>query len=68
MADRLAAKSVNPLPGMLVRHPSQLDWGIGLVQSAISNHVTVSFEHAGKQVINSDVISLVAADTISQSS
>jgi len=39
-------------PGMLVRHPSQPDWGLGQVQSAIDHRVTVNFEHAGKVVID----------------
>jgi len=45
-------------PGMRVRHPHQLDWGIGQVQSVIGNRITVNFEHVGKVVINGDVISL----------
>ena len=39
-------------PGMMVRHPQQPDWGLGQVQSAIGNRVTVNFEHAGKVVID----------------
>ena len=39
-------------PGMLVRHPTQPDWGLGQVQSNIGNRVTVNFEHAGKRVID----------------
>ena len=39
-------------PGMLVRHPSQPDWGLGQVQSNISGKVTVNFEHAGKVVVD----------------
>jgi hypothetical protein len=49
-------------PGTLVRHPDQPDWGIGQVQSAIGNRVTVNFEHAGKRLINSDVVSLDTLD------
>jgi len=48
------------LPGALVRHPERDDWGVGQVQSIIGNRVTVNFEHAGKQLINSDVIDLIA--------
>jgi FKBP-type peptidyl-prolyl cis-trans isomerase 2 len=46
-------------PGALVRHPTQDDWGVGQVQSIAGRKVTVNFEHAGKQVIDSDVIALV---------
>ncbi len=47
------------LPGSLVRHPDEPDWGLGQVQSVIGNRVTVSFEHAGKRLINSDFVTLV---------
>lgn len=44
---------VNTLePGMMVRHPTQPDWGLGQVQSSIGTRVTVNFEHAGKVVID----------------
>jgi hypothetical protein len=42
-----------PEPGVLVRHPGQDDWGLGQVQSVVGAKVTVNFEHAGKQVIDS---------------
>ncbi len=45
-------------PGMQVRHPQQPDWGIGQVQSVIGPRITVNFEHAGKVVINGEVITL----------
>jgi hypothetical protein len=45
-------------PGCWVRHPEQPDWGLGQVQSAIGLTITVTFEHAGKRVINAEVISL----------
>ena len=48
------------VPGAIVRHPDQPDWGLGQVQSAIGTRVTVNFEHAGKVVINAAVISLSA--------
>jgi hypothetical protein len=63
MAERSDAIGVCPLPGMRVRHPDRPDWGIGQVQSAVGNRVTVTFEHAGKQVINIEVVVLVAAET-----
>ncbi len=47
------------VPGAFVRHPDQPDWGLGQVQSAINNRVTVNFEHRGKQLINAAVITLI---------
>ena len=47
------------VPGAFVRHPDQPDWGLGQVQSAIDDRVTVNFEHRGKQVINTSIISLI---------
>lgn len=47
------------VPGVLVRHPFQPDWGVGQVQSAIDNRVTVNFEDAGKQVINVERVPLM---------
>jgi len=46
-------------PGMIVRHPGQPDWGTGQVQSNIAGRVTVTFEHAGKVVIQSERIALL---------
>jgi FKBP-type peptidyl-prolyl cis-trans isomerase 2 len=46
------------VPGDLVRHPGRLDWGIGQVQSADGDRITVDFEHAGKHLINIGVIAL----------
>ena len=46
-------------PGMLVRHPTQSDWGIGQVQSNIDGRITVNFEHEGKVVIDGRQIELV---------
>lgn len=46
-------------PGMMVRHPSQPDWGLGQVQSSIGNRVTVNFEHAGKVVIDLRQVDLI---------
>jgi hypothetical protein len=39
-------------PGVLVRHPQQPDWGVGQVQSIDGPRVTVTFEDAGKRVID----------------
>ena len=46
-------------PGVLVRHPTQADWGLGQVQSVAGRKVTVNFENAGKQVIDASVVGLV---------
>jgi FKBP-type peptidyl-prolyl cis-trans isomerase 2 len=45
-------------PGQRVRHPARPEWGIGQVQSAIGNRVTVNFEHAGKVLVNVAVVAL----------
>ena len=45
-------------PGALVRHPNEPSWGIGQVQTVIGARVTVNFEHAGKRLINSDIVTL----------
>ena len=45
-------------PGMLVRMESQLEWGIGQVQSVIREKVTVNFENQGKLVLNTDKVEL----------
>ncbi|MDJ0948530.1 MAG: DUF3553 domain-containing protein [Alphaproteobacteria bacterium] len=50
------------LPGMFVRHPDQPDWGLGQVQSAIGNRITVNFENAGKQLINSEQVGLLPVE------
>jgi hypothetical protein len=46
-------------PGMMVRHPTQPDWGLGQVQSNIGGRVTVNFEHAGKVVIEGRHVELL---------
>jgi len=46
------------VPGSFVRHPAHPEWGLGQVQSAIGNRVTVNFENAGKRVFNSDAVAL----------
>ncbi len=47
-------------PGDRVRHPAMPEWGVGTVQSAIGSRVTVTFEHAGKQVIDTAMVTLIA--------
>lgn len=53
-------KDINAIlePGMLVRHPTQLDWGVGQVQSNVGGKITVNFTEAGKVVINGAVVAL----------
>ena len=46
-------------PGMLVRHPSQPDWGLGQVQSRIGARITVNFREAGKVVIDGTQVVLI---------
>ncbi len=46
-------------PGMLVRHPDRPDWGQGQVQSRIGSRITVTFEHAGKVVLDGDRVALL---------
>jgi hypothetical protein len=52
---------MNPFiePGALVRHPDRDDWGLGQVQSVVGARVTVDFEEAGKQTIDTSVVRLV---------
>lgn len=50
--------SASLTPGALVRHPDRPEWGLGQVQSAIGSRITVNFEHAGKLLINADLVSL----------
>jgi Protein of unknown function (DUF3553) len=47
------------VPGMLVRHPTVPEWGLGQVQSNIGGRITVNFEHQGKVVIDGRHIALV---------
>ncbi|WP_374443047.1 DUF3553 domain-containing protein [Stella sp.] len=48
-------------PGAYVRHPGEPEWGLGQVQSAIGDRVTVNFQHRGKVLIDISVVRLVAA-------
>jgi hypothetical protein len=50
------------VPGVRVRHPGEPGWGVGQVQSAIGERVTVNFEHAGKRLINTAVVTLLLLD------
>ena len=46
------------IPGVLVKCPSQPNWGIGQVQSCIGNKATINFENSGKKVIDLTIINL----------
>jgi FKBP-type peptidyl-prolyl cis-trans isomerase 2 len=46
------------VPGMFVRLPGEPDWGLGQIQSVVGERVTVNFEHAGKRLINTDIVAL----------
>lgn len=46
-------------PGMLVRHPTEPEWGLGQVQSNIGDRITVNFENRGKVVIDGRHVALV---------
>jgi len=35
---------------------------LGQVQSSIGNRITVNFEHAGKRLINGDIVALEIVD------
>ena len=48
--------------GDFVSHPDRPEWGVGQVQSIVGDNVTVSFTHAGKQMINCANIELVKTD------
>jgi hypothetical protein len=45
-------------PGTFVKNPARPDWGLGQVQSAIGDRVTVNFENAGKLLLNVDIVAL----------
>jgi hypothetical protein len=49
-------------PGQRVLHPGRPDWGVGQVQSAVGDRVTVNFEHAGKVLVNAAVVALEILD------
>ncbi len=50
--------SLNLAPNAIVHCPDQPEWGLAMVQTAIGNRVTVNFEHAGKQIIDTSVVAL----------
>ena len=50
------------VPGTLVHHPNEPEWGIGQVQSVIGDRVTVNFQHRGKVLINSARVILIVVE------
>ena len=46
-------------PGMLVRHPTREDWGLGQVQSNIGGKITVNFPNEGKVVMDGARVALI---------
>ena len=49
-------------PGQWVRLATAPDWGLGQVQSVAGVRVTVNFEHAGKRLIQADMVKLETVD------
>ena len=49
-------------PGDFVRHPARPDWGLGQIQSMVGSRITATFENAGKQLIDGNVIALAPAE------
>ena len=45
-------------PGTFVINVKEEEWGIGQVQSAINNKITINFENVGKKTINVSKINL----------
>lgn len=50
------------VPGAIVRHPDHDEWGLGQVQSAIGDRITVNFEERGKVIINAAIVTLVVVE------
>lgn len=46
-------------PGMIVKHPTQPEWGLGQVQSTVGGKVTVNFRDVGKVVIDEMRVNLL---------
>ncbi|MGC8524178.1 MAG: DUF3553 domain-containing protein [Acidibrevibacterium sp.] len=60
----MAPHPTSPIePGQWVRNPTRPEWGVGQVQSAIGDRVTVNFEHIGKILVN---IASVPLDVIAE--
>ena len=54
--------SLNLAPGVFIRNPDRPEWGLGQVQSAVGDRVTVNFENAGKLSISAKSVPLVLAE------
>ena len=54
-------------PGTFVKNPNKPEWGIGQVQSAIKNRITVNFQNAGKKTVDANVIQLEEISVIDSS-
>lgn len=54
------------VPGDFVRHPAHPEWGLGQVQSAIGDRITINFENIGKTVINAATVSLTIVRELRQ--
>ncbi len=50
-------------PGQWVRHPGHMEWGLGQVQSAIRERITINFENAGKILVNAHHVDLTLEDS-----
>ncbi len=48
-------------PGAFVQNPDRPDWGLGQIQSAVGERLTVNFENAGKLAINARLVGLAPA-------
>ncbi len=48
--------------GAIVRLEARPDWGAGQIQSIVGSRVTVTFENAGKVVIDTDEATLTLVD------
>ncbi|MDE0968854.1 MAG: DUF3553 domain-containing protein [Octadecabacter sp.] len=44
---------------MIVKHPTQPEWGLGQVQSTVGGKVTVNFRDVGKVVIDEMRVNLL---------
>jgi len=57
-----ASMSFVDMGSMKITSSLQLGWGIGQVQSAIGARITVTFEHAGKRLIDAAAVTLVPVE------
>jgi hypothetical protein len=50
------------VPGALVRHPDEPDWGLGQVRSVIGQCITANFEGTGKVSSTTDHVDLIVVE------